>query len=199
VIKEQSTDLIEKNQLFQHNKISLFFLELSEFSKRLFPDTKFLKIYENFKHSLKFYYNSIKSLESKLIESTKIKRILVVDDNKLILKALKNMLRIIITEFKLNNKIEVISAYDGVDALSIFKIDHFISQSINIIITDQNMSMMEGGDLIKLVERYKQSRNIKLYISSTDNEVLKNLNIKNVEFLSKPARKSELKKIIDPV
>ena len=125
-----------------------------------------------------------------------LKRILVVDDNKLILKALKKKCRLAIKDLDLQNKIEVISAYDGVDALGIFKIDYYIGQSIDIIIADHNMNMMNGADFLKSVDKYKEGRNIKLFMCSTDNDILKSLKIPNLEFLSKDAPKSELKTII---
>jgi len=129
-------------------------------------------------------------------ECNKVKRILLVDDNKTILKALKNVTKIAIKELKLTNKLEIIKAYDGIDALALFKIDHYTSQSISYIISDHNMSMMDGCDLINLVNKYKLGRNINLYISSTDNEIIKNSNIKNVEFINKPVCKTDIKNLL---
>jgi len=58
------------------------------------------------------------------------------------------------------------------------------------------MSMMDGVDFIKLVSTYKLGRDIKLFISSTDNEIIKSNNIKNVYFINKPVRKSDIKDLL---
>jgi len=56
--------------------------------------------------------------------------------------------------------------------------------------------MMDGVDFIKLVSTYKLGRDIKLFISSTDNEIIKSNNIKNVYFINKPVRKSDIKDLL---
>ena len=101
----------------------------------------------------------------------------------------------VIKDLELNN-IEIIKAYDGVDALALFKIDHYVSQTIDLIISDHNMSMMDGCDFVNLVERYRLGRDIKLMISSTDNEILKDRGLKFVDFLNKPASKIDIKNIL---
>ena len=179
------------------NKITLFFLELYELSINYSNDIRFLKIYENNKLLLKFYYKSVKDTINTKQQAKK--RILVVDDNKLVLKSLKNLTNRILKEMEVCDRFEVVSGYDGVDALAIFKLDHYISQSISLIISDHNMSMMDGLDLIKLVEKYKEMRDIKLCLYSTDNEELKKLNLKNISFLCKPARKSELRLLLNQI
>lgn len=180
----------------KHSKFLALLKEISIISDKFYDDTFFLKIKENFKSYLRFFSQSLKIFEN-IDCMLKIKRILLVDDNKLILKALKKIVNEVISDLNLSEYLQVLTAYDGVDALAIFKMDHYTSQSINLIITDHNMSMMTGGEFIKLVDRYREGRDIKLYISSTDNDTLKNNKMKNVSFLSKPARKSELSKIIE--
>jgi len=189
------------------NKYSALFNEISGIFRVNHKNEDFLKIYENFKPYLKFFHSCLKeasmfkSLElqgnsRKIKDKNNIKRILIVDDNKPILKALKNVTSIAIKDLNLTNKLEIIMAYDGVDALALFKIDHYTSQSIKYIISDHNMSMMDGCDFIKLVINYKLGRDIKLYISSTDNEIIKTNNIKNVNFINKPVRKSDIKTLL---
>ena len=152
-----------------------------------------MKIYENFKPILKFFYKSIKAYQS----NKKLRRILLVEDTKLLLKSLKKMTNAWINDLNLTNQFEVISAYDGVDAFAIFKIDHYISQTIDCIITDQNMTMMNGLDLLKLVEKHKMGRNIQQYMCSTDNDILKNITNEQINYLSKPTNKNELKKYLN--
>jgi len=181
----------------QKNKYSSFFSEISELCSKLYQNKDFLKIYENLKPYLKFFYKSIKALDKEnQNEIRDIKRILLVDDTNPILKALKNVTLNSIKELNLTNNLEIIYAYDGVDALALFKLDHYISQSIHYIISDHNMSMMEGSEFLTLVKKYKLGRQIKLYICSTDNVILKSLNMIDVEFVNKPARKSDIKKIL---
>jgi len=179
------------------NKCSALFHEISLICSKYHDNVEFLKVYENFKPYIKFFYKKLKNFDKQSNSNSpiKIKRILIVDDNKPILKALKNVTTSAIKDLGLTNKIEILKAYDGVDALALFKIDHYTCQSINYIISDHNMSMMDGSDLIKLVNRYKLGRHIKLIISSTDNELLKS-NIQNVEFLNKPIRKSDIKTML---
>jgi len=198
-------NLVKNEEINQStNKYSSLFDEISGIFRAHHKNEDFLKIYENFKTYFKFFNSClkealmIKSLECPKKEKNKnnIKRILIVDDNKPILKALNNITSIAIKDLNLTNKLEIIQAYDGVDALALFKIDHYTSQSIKYIISDHNMSMMDGCDFIKLVNNYKLGRDIKLYISSTDNEIIKSNNIKNVEFINKPIRKSDIKNLL---
>ena len=168
-----STPRNNPNEL-KHNKHSLFFKELSNLALQYHSDNDFLDIYQNYKPFLKFFYKSIKALENnkkqevdlalgkekKLKKLKKLKRILIVDDNRFILKALKNKCRQVIKEANLQNDIEIISAYDGVDALGLFKMDFYLGQSIDYIIADYNMSMMNGGDFLKLVDKYRDGRYI---------------------------------------
>ena len=177
-----------------HNKFSLFFNELAERSLNLHIFNSLLKTFENFKPFWKYFYKLIKTFDLDK-DKIKIRRILVVDDNKLILKALKKKCRMVLNELNLKN-VEVISAYDGVDALGIFKIDYYLGPSIDIIISDYNMNMMNGGEFLRLVDKYRDNRDIKLFICSTDNDAYKSSGLPNVEFLSKDATKSELKKLL---
>jgi len=201
-------NLVKNEEINQNtNKYSSLFDEISGIFRVHHKNEDFLKIYENFKSYLKFFNSCLKEasmfkssenlgFSNKAKDKNNIKRILIVDDNKLILKALKNITSIAIKDLNLTNKLEIIQAFDGVDALALFKIDHYTSQSIKYIISDHNMSMMDGCDFIKLVNNYKLGRDIKLYISSTDNEIIKSNNIKNVEFINKPIRKSDIKNLL---
>jgi len=175
------------------NKYYIFFNEILLLVSKYYLNEKFLKIYENFKPYLKFFFKCLKELDTK----QKLNRILIVDDNKLILKALKNVTNAAIKELKLTDKVEIIKVYDGVDALALFKIDHYTNQSLELIISDHNMSMMEGRDFLNMVNKYKLEREIKLVISSTDNEILKTLNVKEIDFLNKPAKKTDIIPLIN--
>ena len=200
IFTKSTNNLPSKRNELQNNKYSTLFYDICEICSKYHENTDFLKMYENFKPYIKFFYQNLLTLTNKpvsnIIKSNKLKRILLVDDNKIILKALKNITTSAIKDLNQTNNIQIIKAYDGVDALALFKIDHYISQSISYIISDQNMSMMDGCQFVKLVNSYKLGRDIKLYISSTDNEILKNTVIKNVEFINKPVRKTDLKLLL---
>jgi len=208
---KKSMEIVTSTKLLNDpstNKYSTLFNEISEICKKYHENLEFLKIYENFKPYIKFFYRTLKKADFDIKPSVNhlnsykisyVKRILLVDDNGPILKALKNITKIAIKDLKVTDKIEILQAYDGVDALSLFKIDHYTSQSISCIISDHNMSMMDGTDFINLVNNYKLGRDIKLYISSTDNEIIKANKLKNVQFINKPVRKSDIKNLLSNI
>ena len=177
----------------KNNKHALFFKELSINTLKLDSHKNFLNMYENFKPFHKFFFKSINKILNSATNKVKLKRILVVDDSKIILKALKKKCRLALKDLNLDNEVEVISAYDGVDELSLFKIDNYLNSSISLIISDYNMNMMNGGDFLRLVDKYRHGRDIKLLMCSTDNDIYQTLKIPNLDFLSKEATKSELK------
>jgi len=171
------------------NKISKLFYRLYEISVAYHQNDDFLKIYENFKPYLKFLKLCLQNLGKN--ELHKRKKVMVIDDNKIILKSLYNLTKKVIESEKLN--FEVIKAYDGVDALALFKIDKYINQSISYVISDHNMTMMNGVDLMELLKLQKKERGkLELFICSTDNDLLMSKKLDYLKFLSKPLRKSDL-------
>ena len=90
------------------------------------------------------------------------------DDTSIILKSLAK----VINGCK-NPNMEVIKAYDGVVALGLFKINYYLGKNIKYIVTDQNMTMMSGIDLLSLVSKYSIEKKTKLFISSSDDANLK--------------------------
>ena len=193
VIEELKPSLFisANNDPFQNslNKIPKFFYEMYEISLNFHQNSDFLKIYENFKPYLKFLKLSFENLGKN--ELNMRKKIMVIDDNKIILKSLYNLATKVIESENLN--FEVIKAYDGVDALALFKIDKYINQSISYVISDHNMTMLNGVDLMELLKLQKKERGkLELFICSTDNDLLVSKKLDYLKFLSKPLRKSDL-------
>ena len=63
------------------------------------------------------------------------------------------------------------------------------------------MTMMSGIELLNLVKKYSSKENIapKLFLSSSDDANLKEFNLKNIGFLSKPISKKEIINILDNI
>jgi len=114
----------------------------------------------------------------------------------MILKSLEKMLR---DSNKENiDNYGIIKAYDGIEGLALFKIDYLLNKSIKLVITDQNMNMMNGFEMLNIMKKYSISENNpKLCLSSSDDSDLKTQSIgKKFYFLSKPINKSELNKLL---
>ncbi len=149
-----------------------------------------MKIFFNFKPYLTFLEESLNDL----ITDRNINRILIVDNNKSILKAMVRLARNIIkTE---NLPFEVIKAYDGVEALGILKLDLYLKRSIKIIISDHIMTTMNGAEFFQLLIKYFRDLKLgnppKLFMCSTDNNYLKDLKLEGVQFLNKPASRRDM-------
>ena len=163
----------------------------------LFKNTDYIKILHHFKPYLKFLLSLLKNLaESNTNKNENNEKIYfcIVDDNNVVLNSVKTLIN------SLNNRnIEVIKAYDGVEALALFKIDFFLNKKIKYIISDQNMTMMTGVELLNLLKKYssKENKAPKLFLSSSDDANLKEFNLKGISFLSKPISKKEIRNIIE--
>ena len=74
----------------------------------------FQRVYHHFKPYFKFFISKL----NQILEKTDISYFCIVDDTSIILKSLEK----VINSCKIPN-IEVIKAYDGVEALGLYKID----------------------------------------------------------------------------
>jgi two-component system chemotaxis response regulator CheY len=105
-----------------------------------------------------------------------------------------------LTEFTLQGlNIDIITADNGKEALQ-----YFNGQKIDLLITDYNMPVMNGGELIKSIRENPKYDNLPILVLSTEkNEEiqakLKSLNI--AQWFSKPYKRLEfietVKKYID--
>jgi len=187
-----TNDNINENiEIIEKDKIINLFHGIYNLAKKYSKDSDFLKVFHHFKPYFRFFKSKI----NQIITKANIKYFCIADDNGVVLKSLSRVIKSSL-ESKDNAKIEVLKAYDGVEALALFKIDYFLGHNIKYFITDQNMTMMSGMDLINLVKKYADKKQpIDLYISSSDNDNLKDYNTMQ-NFLPKPISKKEIKKII---
>ncbi len=149
------------------------------------------KNFNKIMHHFKPYFKYFKSLLKEIDENSQKSYFLITDDNSIVL----NSLEVLINSLK-NPNIEVLKAYDGVEALALFKIDFFLGNKIKYIISDQNMSMMCGVDLLNLVKQYScDSGYPRLYISSSDDAYLKTC--VNYTFLAKLVTKKNIRDIVN--
>ena len=110
------------------------------------------------------------------------------------LKSLERMLKNISETNK--KPFEILKATDGVEALALFMLDYFLNKSIKFVISDQNMTMMNGLELLKLINFYsKDNNNPRLFINSGEDDSIIAGNLDFIKFISKPANKNDLKKI----
>jgi signal transduction histidine kinase/CheY-like chemotaxis protein len=138
---------------------------------------------------------SEKPLENKSEQKLSINRnlrILVVDDNILILKSLERLLK----NLGLKN---ITTAKDGQDALEIVK----INEPFDIIFMDISMPIMNGIEATKEIRKFKQEKKRKSYIVAlTGNALPMSLEEQSIEWkmdgiLTKPATKQEIIQILN--
>jgi len=128
-----------------------------------FKHGSFEKVYHNFKTYIKFLIQTLENINN----PRQLTNIFIIDDSTIVLKSLQNM----ITDIDKGNKekLGILKAYDGIDALALFKIDFLLNKSIKVIITDQNMVMMNGLEMLNIIKKFRSSEDIpKLYICSAD-------------------------------
>jgi signal transduction histidine kinase len=119
-----------------------------------------------------------------LKETIKMKKILFIDDEQLVLEGLKRLLR----EFR--KEWEFFFAISGEEALTIVK-----KQEIDLIISDVRMPNMSGLELLERLKSNKKTDNIPVVILTGDQErTLKRqaLDLGAVDLLNKPISKEDL-------
>lgn len=127
--------------------------------------------------------------------------ILVVDDDYLCRKNIKNLVKSIVSE--LNLDVGVIKASDGLDILSQVINDQSKNSQIKLIICDENMAYLNGSDSFRLLntlaDRKKLSKVPMVILTALEESDFLNqmLNSGIISELSrKPANKQLIKKII---
>ena len=139
---------------------------------------------ENIKNSLKISGKNI---------------ILLADDNQLILDSNRNIIKKCLEELDL--EFDIILCNDGVDVVKHI-LDTNINKYIKIIITDENMEVLNGSETINLVRKL-ESRNFltKLYCISVtcqeDRNFVNNILSAGANYIvHKPLSKSAIKNIL---
>jgi len=151
------------------------------------PD--FHAIFNNFINYFEFFLFYIRSINEKNLYT-----ICIVDDSDIVLKSFNKMILEISKAKKL--KVNVLKAFDGTEALGLFKIDYLLRRSFKYIFSDQNMTLMNGIDTLKMIHKFSLENPLQLYICSSDDFLIKSQNLEFLKFLSKPVAKPELSKII---
>ena len=117
------------------------------------------------------------------------KKILVVDDFKNSLAILKMTLEM--------KKYEVVTATNGQEALALFK-----SQKFDLMLSDFNMPVMNGLELVKQIKSSPENRNFPIVIVSTDADENKKrdaLRAGVTYWLKKPFKMEELIKVVEKI
>ena len=162
------------------------------------------KIFNNLKISRfdYYYYSNFKkeTLSFKLLNYNVNKsKILIVDDSFSIRSSLKKLINSIVD----CNKIDVLEGEDGSDIIKFVSHDNLNSKLIKLIITDENMEIINGSEAIKILRQLEKKNKInKINIVSltafSDNNTINCLyDIGANKVMLKPVNKSDLKKIIN--
>ncbi len=130
------------------------------------------------------------TIGSKSADRVSIKRditILIVDDNSINLKLMKEVLR--------HHSSNIILAKDGEEAIEISS-----REKIDIIIIDENMPKLNGSEAIKQIRTTQRGKDMLIYSLTGDSDEMTMVKIKNAgadRVLTKPIKNSELKEAIE--
>ena len=178
----------ENETPYNQSKSCTTFMKLHQLVIKYSMHVSFEKIYHNFKPYIKFLIQNLENLSN----TKPVKRIFIIDDNNIVLKSLKNIITNI-TEEK-SEKPEILKCYDGIEGLALYKIDYLLNKSIKLIISDQNMTMMNGLEMLNIIRKFPFSEGKpQLYICSADKFDIQS---QDILFLNKPIDKTNLRKII---
>lgn len=161
-------------------------------ASKIEDDKNFKEVYIRSKEALskaKIEGKSRVVLDSESFKQSKIKNILFVDDDKIILSILKSRYK--------NKGYNVFTASDGTEALEIID-----NNKIDLVVTDYYMKLMNGDELIKNIRQRDREISI-IVLSSQKNEeyIKRTLDIGADDYVLKPFSPVELdsriKKLID--
>ena len=109
-------------------------------------------------------------------EFTSKGKILVVDDSKYILDAMRNLIKNIMSKAKCD--LEIITGSDGVDIIKNVIDDQAKGNLIKCIITDENMEYINGTEAIRLLRSLEKQNKIRHFtiISATSEEDVQSIN-----------------------
>ena len=190
-IKLKSSEIIKINNnnneiVNKYEKLLYKLLDTTEFSAH---KTNFF----NFNKPILKYMDYLLSSINK-----DVKYFLIIDDEKINVRALKTILKKFLNEKKLQN-IKIIVLTDGIEALNLLYYDILFFMKISLIICDLNMKFMNGDLLFKVMNQVNsnvfQRINFVMYTNTDINSVYNNNGIKL--FLSKPCRRIDVEKLFD--
>lgn len=129
-------------------------------------------------------------------------KIIVVDDNQQIMKAISKLLKKVI--IKNNYKFDIIQGRDGLDTLKYIMDDK--EGLIRIVFTDEHMEFMNGSESANLVRKYIYDRKISnniFFVSVTcfsDEETKSNIQSAGIDYvISKPTTEQKLFEIMKKI
>jgi len=133
-------------------------------------------------------------------KNIKKKKILIADDNEILLGMLNNMLNNLLKKFNLNY--EIITCNDGLDIINLIIKDQFVGNQIQCIITDENMEFIKGSVAVKILQDLSQRNKIKdipvIFLTSYDDifNVGISFDSSNYKILSKPTNYISLESVL---
>lgn len=152
-------------------------------SSKIEEDKSFKEVYIRAKEALskaKIEGKSRVVLDSELFKQSKVKNILFVDDDKIILSILKSRYK--------NKGYNVFTASDGTEALKILE-----NNRIDLVVTDYYMRLMNGDELIKNIrQRDKEISIIVLSSQKNEDHIKRTLDLGADDYILKPFSPVEL-------
>ncbi|MDF3818687.1 response regulator [Leptospira sp. 96542] len=118
-----------------------------------------------------------------------LETIMVVEDNQVNMELLKNLLK------RLTPKSEIISAYNGFDAVELFK-----TKNISLIFMDIQMPVLNGYEATKLIRKFPNGKKIPIIAVTAgviQDEQKKCFDVGMNDFITKPLQKKELQRILN--
>ena len=184
-------------------KKSIFSTQNHSSSRNEFKNTKSFRFNTNHFEDVENDIIIKNNLENKIFRPIKDKmKILIVDDHKLVRKALKNLCEEVISKYS-KKEYEILEANDGIELLYRLMFDQSQNNLIKCIITDENMEYMNGSQATKIVRKLEKFNKIKYIpiasITAFDSNKMKEFLIKKgIDFiLSKPCSRDQLKEFFE--
>jgi CheY-like chemotaxis protein len=121
------------------------------------------------------------------VDTTYIKKVLIVDDEPHIVRVLKLKLE--------NAGYEVLTAVNGIDGL-----EKFLKEKPAVVITDINMPHVDGQELYEMMEQYKNKDPYFVIVvtSSVDGDIHRwAKEMSNIHFVEKPFSPSNMLNLIN--
>ena len=129
------------------------------------------------------------------------KKIVIIDDNMLIIKSIKNLICKLLSKYSKLESYEIIFGFDGIDLLKIIIDDQKDNNLICCIFTDECMEYLSGSTTIKIIRELEISKKIKkciiysLSAMNDNNSIFIKDEFSPDEYISKPISEKDLTKV----
>ena len=192
--------ILEKNPSSIFNK-SFDFIKMTH-SERIFHEIYKFEEFDNHKVKLFNFIKPLIKYMKNIIENVKdLKFILVVDDEKINSKSLKQLIKKYLTKYNFSNY-KILILNDGIEALNILYFDAMFFMKISSIFCDLNMKFLNGDILFNLLKNVNKNTNHVLKFimySNTDIDTILAIIPEIKYILRKPCSRIELEKIVDQI